>query len=1059
MTEKNIELNTQKISPSQFMRELRPEYYSDTEDCVAYSLEQSQLEYHLETITQRNETQNFEIFCRKLCKRTICPNLRPHTGPDGGGDSKVDTETYAVSDEIALNFYIGEQKSSSERWAFAFSANKDWQRKVKDDVKKITATKRDYKQIIFVTSRFAKDSLRAALEDDLSKTFGIPVTIHDRSWIVQEIIEKNRKDVAFNFLGVGEKKSDPLRLGPEDYSRIKQLDDIEKSLDDPAAFQGIERQKVTEALIAAKLSRNAEKNPIETEGRFQRAIRLAETDGTYHQQIEANYEHIWTRFWYFDDFSVLKDSYDNFEKAVLNSEHANDLELLCELLQLVFYSVIHSQTTREDAKLDERAQRLKEALDVLVQNSDRPNNASEAEASLLIIRMNEAVINGKQENLSEIWNNFSSLLQKIEGLAEFNARRLTKMIEVAGLVAGNDPAYNALAEKMSEFILKRTGEAEGAIILIKRAEQLEFDHNFEIIRLLGKATIQLTKKEYSNHLKEALPLLTLAYRSAGMLWAARANCIFLASSLIIESEETGEIPVTFAPVMKLWGWLALELGHVPDFIFAMQMLNGTLKTLPLTDDSKQKIQEDIQELEIALGCFIFNLDKDQLQKLKELPDILDALGLFTARSCLLYALGHQDTLYQDGSIPEGQTKDDVHQMFSIVFSRPIYKSLPRNVITNEGVEQFMMTTILGMKIIINTEATEKLINVAEAILSALEAFFATTMEQRVSPHVEKLTITLKESNSEEQPSFEIDTTHMRAVLKWPKNLSLNKLEQQQDIHTFLTEVSGKILATTCMIDNAKALLEKLYADEAVHNRMVMAIFTATNYQRVTAKNVLKILDWKGFIKKTYEPKPITQELERIEFTETEEAKQSPDSKPDNPPKIKDHRSIKIHSIIDIHSWDKAKWSGTAYAQNSPHNPPYMAFLFQNEEGARKVFEGWKERFGKEDKNEEIVISIIRDLPEQNKHHYCIQIAPKLPDPANMRAVQMLSVATRSNTMQPQDSTNLERFLGSFQKFGAYYLIPAVLKENGPPKLLFDTSILKKELNVKCRSKRYRGSCS
>ena len=107
--------SSQKILPSQFMRELRPEYYSDTKDQVAYLLEQPVLEYHLDSITSRNETNNFEVFCRKLCERTICPNLRPHTGPDGGGDSKADTETYPVPDEIAARFYVGQPSAGRER--------------------------------------------------------------------------------------------------------------------------------------------------------------------------------------------------------------------------------------------------------------------------------------------------------------------------------------------------------------------------------------------------------------------------------------------------------------------------------------------------------------------------------------------------------------------------------------------------------------------------------------------------------------------------------------------------------------------------------------------------------------------------------------------------------------------------------------------------------------------------------------------------------------------------------------------------------------------------------
>lgn len=286
----------EKVTPSQFMRRLRPEYYSDTEDQVAYLLDAPTLEYYLESITSRNQTHDFEIFCRKLCERTICPNLRPHTGPDGGGDSKADTENYPVTKDIAALFYIGEEKSTHERWAFAFSAKKTWSKKVRGDVKGIVETGRDYKRIIFVTSRFARDKDRARIEDELSEEYRIPVIIHDRSWIVKEIIENDRKDIAFNYLGIGEAKNDLLRLGPTDYSRAQQLSEIEKSFDDPEAFKGMEKQQVTEALLAAKLSRNMERPRTETDGRFLRAIRLADASGTYRQKLEAKYEHIWTAF-------------------------------------------------------------------------------------------------------------------------------------------------------------------------------------------------------------------------------------------------------------------------------------------------------------------------------------------------------------------------------------------------------------------------------------------------------------------------------------------------------------------------------------------------------------------------------------------------------------------------------------------------------------------------------------------------------------------------------------------------------------------------------------------
>ena len=48
---------------------------SDTEDRTDYQLDAPLLEYHLYTLTRRNQTHDFEIFCRKLCERAICRNL------------------------------------------------------------------------------------------------------------------------------------------------------------------------------------------------------------------------------------------------------------------------------------------------------------------------------------------------------------------------------------------------------------------------------------------------------------------------------------------------------------------------------------------------------------------------------------------------------------------------------------------------------------------------------------------------------------------------------------------------------------------------------------------------------------------------------------------------------------------------------------------------------------------------------------------------------------------------------------------------------------------------
>src|SRR4051794_18213074 len=94
-----------RFSPRNFLRARRPEKFSDSVISQRGRLDRAFLEYHLDTLTNRSEETLFETFARRLAEREIAPNLLPHTGPTGGGDSKVDSETYPVADELSHGWY------------------------------------------------------------------------------------------------------------------------------------------------------------------------------------------------------------------------------------------------------------------------------------------------------------------------------------------------------------------------------------------------------------------------------------------------------------------------------------------------------------------------------------------------------------------------------------------------------------------------------------------------------------------------------------------------------------------------------------------------------------------------------------------------------------------------------------------------------------------------------------------------------------------------------------------------------------------------------------------
>ena len=94
-------------SPREYMVATHPELFSDSAIHEQQIIERSQLDYHLESLTSRSQEKDFERFARRLAEREICPNLLPQTGPTGGGDSKVDAETYPVSDTLSLAWFTG----------------------------------------------------------------------------------------------------------------------------------------------------------------------------------------------------------------------------------------------------------------------------------------------------------------------------------------------------------------------------------------------------------------------------------------------------------------------------------------------------------------------------------------------------------------------------------------------------------------------------------------------------------------------------------------------------------------------------------------------------------------------------------------------------------------------------------------------------------------------------------------------------------------------------------------------------------------------------------------
>lgn len=290
-----------QFSAREFLKRRRPHRYSDSTASETLSVDRSLLEFHLDTLTSRNQERDFEIFARHLCAKVICPNLLGQTGPTGGGDSHVDSETYPVAEGLTLSWTVGTPtKAADERWGFAFSAKKTWRPKLKSDIAKIAATGRGYTKAFFVTNQSVRDKARSKVEDQLRAEHGLDVHVLDRTWILNSIFEYDLQHLALEDLKLSANIRRSVRTGPNDLRREQRLQELEGQIQAAIQDRDLTPRLVDDCLTAAELARGLDWSRKRLLPLFERAERIAEQVGTRRQRVEVAYQWAWTLLYWFD---------------------------------------------------------------------------------------------------------------------------------------------------------------------------------------------------------------------------------------------------------------------------------------------------------------------------------------------------------------------------------------------------------------------------------------------------------------------------------------------------------------------------------------------------------------------------------------------------------------------------------------------------------------------------------------------------------------------------------------------------------------------------------------
>ncbi|MFZ4409389.1 MAG: hypothetical protein ACOYOH_18765 [Paracraurococcus sp.] len=1018
-------------------------------------LDRPLFEYQLETLTSRGEEKQFENFCRLLLQREICPNLLPQTGPTGGGDSKVDSETYPVASEISERWFEGHPEAGSERWAFAFSAKRDWRPKVKSDVEKIAGTKRGYVRAYFVSNQFIPDRQRAEVEDALTREHGMAVHIFDRTWIVETVFARRLFDLAASALGMRARGAARVpRTGPGDASRQVRLREIEQQIATYDERRAVEYQLVEDCLEAAIVSRELELPRQETEGRFDRAKRLAVRLGSRQQLLNARYQHAWTCIYWFDDFDQAALLYGPVEELVLATLEADDAARLSNLWTSLAVGVRSAQIARLAADFDVKTEKLKAHLQALAADTRRPNNAAHAKALLVNVAMVEAAPD--TEKMGACIAELADLMEQSQGLGGFPFDQFAQIFQELGdQLAGSD-TYDEAFERFLPVLERRRSEGEAGKALLRRGlQKVRNEEYYDAIRHLGRAQQKLIKLEYRSLLIKCCAAVAHAYDQVGLHWAARAQLVNGSATAMSDFRTDGHVTRAMLRCVNRLAWCELSIGRVPRALSAMELVRIIGSHVDLDDAERQDLAEELHVQDMVLGILLLKAVPAQLVQLEALPASLAELGLPGAAAALLYALGDIPVLKRLGFIPEEETGAQIDEIFERLLRQPAAGELPEQPELLDGEETVLLSRALGCEwfVIAPTEATG--LALAECILAFIEAFFATSLLRDAAPKRQRIRIRVRQAEKAVPGA-----AHLRLLVD---GVDLFDVEYSSDFDQSDEARTGALSnlfyeAIPHLIFRVLFLSEpETYLDRVLREEEGLSRSFAAAHAFVVASDVVpdgrgtsmvpwlhKEIRFPVLRREALRQSPLVQDAlppKAVTFGEGE-----PPEGMRNPERLS-HGKRRIFSVINVDLWDQAGWRGVASGILRP-SLPFVGFMFKDRDVAIRIFEEWRAQYGMVDKDEEIRIALVTGINRKAPASYRTVIgsgaALRLDRDSKYEEFYMI---TRMQTMDSPDPKNITTFLEAYRKIGKYILLPVVLREDRPD-VLAKYGILKRELIVR-----------
>ena len=1021
---------------------MHPEQFSDSQVVKNGQLDRAFLDFYLDSLTSRNMERQFEGFCRHIAENEICPNLLPQTGPTGGGDSKVDSETYPVSELLSELWVSGDESGlpSNERWAFAFSAKKDWKTKAKSDVKKISKveeeTHRGYKKIFFMTNQYIPDKQRAEKEDAFRKEYDIDVRILDRTWILDKVFS-NQKNIDFTVRSfeLSEHFLNDVHIGDKDYKRKNQLNTIEERLNDIGIKPSEKVELVQNAVI---LGRELELSEDQERGLIDRSIRISKKYGNKVNLADAYYDAAWTIYWWYTDLNSYYEYYQEYEKIAIEERNVN---LFSHWVTLWINLYTLSMENEGAIQIGCHTEKIKERYLEYMGDIAKPNTMLEAKAAYLYVRL----LMG--ENINDIASDMIQILDKGIAHIDLDLYPLKRIILEFSPIEKAD-CYNELFEKMISVMSKQEQKTEASLMLAQKGHSLKDEKPYEALAYFSRTLLNFYNENNKEHLISVVFEMAEIFERIGLFWAARNYYYFDFCLCLNQYMKFGYVsPVLFLSAYAL-KYLELRLGHIlyaVEFDFLEKIAQSCYPEEIGETENQESHFDGILALQFSRTEFC------EMDNLEQLPAYLKQRNLFFSEVVVKYMLGYYDEDFLESLNGNSNTLDDLMGQLS---EQPAIEEMKEQPWYGYEDVCKMHSKILGCVIETRTynEYKHGEIEIAATILATIESFLGTGVKNRLVSMCGKIDIDILYKKNEEHfiEMEKVSAQDRHIVVVFSEYDSNSIIETQNEFAIFSTKLISAIISIMFQYGEAIDKLEKMIKDDAALNRAYtfsnsiffgmetlgkeMFSFTSVlgNYDKLKHCRVKPPFEKGGEIKeeKVRESKIVFQE----------------------PPKEFDFNSISneniyTNSLINISLWDSSKWRGVMFMSDIYEHsfPPILALIFEKNNG-KQIFMEWQKQFGEFDTKNQIALRIIKNIDKDHPYWYRVIIGSS--NPIQESNAKLIATPARVHTMMPDNDRNLSLFETELENFGSYEICPCFWRdEEHSPEIYEELSIRKNRESI------------